>query len=125
MPTDPEEPKDDENGDGHVEEFDESEELDEEDLVTIVDDTGKELECAILAILEHEEEEFALLAPVAELTTDEGDEIQMFIFRYGVDEEGNQTFSYIEDEPLYEVVRDEFARLMKENQDDDEDEGEA
>ncbi len=115
MPTDPED-----NGEGLVDEFDDSEDLDEEDLVTITDEEGNEIECAILGVLEHEDREYALLAPVAELTEDEGEEIQMFIFLYGVDDEGNQTFSYIEDDKLYEAVRDEFAKLMREDSSDEE-----
>jgi hypothetical protein len=43
----------------------------------------------------------------------------MFIFAYAVDDEGMQTFSYIEDDQLYEAVKDAFALLV--NQDDEED----
>jgi uncharacterized protein YrzB (UPF0473 family) len=104
------------NGDGHVDELDDSEEFDESDLVTITDEEGKSYECAILGVLEHEDAEYALLAPVDQLSDDDGDAVEMFIFLYEVDDEGNQTFSYIEDDALYEVVKDEFALLV--NQDE-------
>jgi uncharacterized protein YrzB (UPF0473 family) len=114
MPTDP-----DDNGEGHVEELDESEEFDEEDLVTITDENGRELLCAILGVLEHRGGEFALLAPVEQLTSEEGEEVEMFIFTYSEDDEGQQVFGYIEDDALYEEVRAEFALLV-----DQDDEGE-
>lgn len=100
------------NGDGHVDEFDESEEFDEEDLVTITDESGTEHECAILGILEHEGAEFALLAPLAQLADDDGTEVEMFIFSYVVDDEGQQVFGYIDDDELYEAVKAEFALLV-------------
>ncbi len=107
------------NGDGHVDELDESDEFEEDDLVTITDETGKEIECAILGVLEHEGGEYALLAPVEQLADDDGEAVEMFIFAYAVDDEGMQTFSYIEDDQLYEAVKDAFALLV--NQDDEED----
>lgn len=106
MPIDPE------NGDGHVEEFDESEGFDPEDLVTITDDDGVSLECAILAIIEHDGAEYALLAPVAQLQDDDGEEVEMFIFTYEVEEDGTQKFSFVEDDETYEAVRQEFSVLM-------------
>lgn len=117
MPTDPED-----NGEGHVEGFDESEEIDESDLVDIVDEDGRELKCVILGTLEHEDREYALLAPLDQLTSEDGDEVEMFIFLYKMDEEGNQTFAYIDDDATYEAVRAEFALLV--DQDDDEDDEE-
>lgn len=107
----------DRNGDGHVDELDESEEFDESDLVTITDESGKEFECAILGVLEHEGAEYALLAPLAQLSDDDGEEVEMFIFAYGVDDEGNQTFGYIDDDAVYEAVKNEFALLVNQEED--------
>lgn len=102
-----------ENGDGHVEEFDESEEFDEDDIVTITDEEGVEYECAILGILEHEGAEFALLAPLDQLANEEdGEEVEMFIFSYTVDDEGQQVFGPIDDDAVFEAVRAEFAQLV-------------
>ena len=108
--------EDDRNGDGHVEEFDESDAFDESDLVTITDEEGKEYECAILGILEHKDAEFALLAPVAQLAEDDGEEIEMFIFAYSVDEDGQQIFAFIDDDALYEEVKNEFATLVNQEE---------
>jgi uncharacterized protein YrzB (UPF0473 family) len=103
---------DEENGDGHVDTFDESEEFDPSDLVTITDENGAPVECAIVAVIEHEGGEYALLARVEQLVAEEGDEIEMFIFRYSVDDDGNQTFDSVDDDAEYEAVRDEFSTLM-------------
>jgi uncharacterized protein YrzB (UPF0473 family) len=105
-------PTEQDNGDGEVEEFDESEGFEPEDLVTITGEDGKPIECAVLAVIEHDSLEFALLAPVEQLTSEEGDEIEMYIFRYEVDEEGNQLFGFVEEDATYDAVRKEFAVLM-------------
>lgn len=107
MGTDPED-----NGDGHIDSFDESDEFSPDDLVTITDEDGTQLECAIVAVIEHDGEEFALLARVEQLTSEEGDEIEMFIFRYAIDEDGKQLFSFVDEDETYEAVRSEFAVLM-------------
>jgi uncharacterized protein YrzB (UPF0473 family) len=110
MGTDP-----DDNGDGHIDEFDESEGFDPADLVTITDENGEEIDCAILAVMEHDGEEYALLARLEQLDSD-SEELEMFIFRYSVDEEGNQSFSSIEEDATYEAVREEFALLINQEE---------
>lgn len=107
MGTDPED-----NGEGHVEEFDESPEFDPEDIVTIQDEEGNEIECAILMIIEHDGDDYAMLGPLEQLRSEEGDEIEMYIFKYQVDDEGNQLFAAIEDDRTYEAVRTAFSLLM-------------
>jgi uncharacterized protein YrzB (UPF0473 family) len=113
-----------ENGDGHVDSFDESEEILDEDRVVIVDEDGNELPCVVLAVMEHEGEEFALLGRLDQLEPDAGDEVEVFVFRRLDDEEGNEIFASIEDEELYEVVRREFALLMDQTDDEDDELGE-
>jgi uncharacterized protein YrzB (UPF0473 family) len=101
-----------ENGDGHIDEFDDSSEFDPQDLVTITDEDGNDIECAILMVIDHEGEDYALLGRVEQLTNEEGDEIEMFIFKYSIDDEGNQLFGFVEDDGTYESVRNAFALLM-------------
>lgn len=105
--------EEEENGDGHVDTFDESEEFDPSDLVTITDEDGTDIDCAIVAVLDYEGQDYALLARVDQLGDDEdGDEIELFVFLYRVDDEGNQLFSFVEDDATYEAVRGEFSVLM-------------
>src|SRR5688572_6536266 len=109
MPIEPE------NGEGHVDAFDESEDLDAEDLVTITHEDGNDVDCAILAVTEHGGGEYALLSPVAQLEAaerEEGGQIDMYIFAYEVDEQGQQLFTSVDDDATYEAVREEFSLLI-------------
>jgi uncharacterized protein YrzB (UPF0473 family) len=109
MPIEPE------NGEGHVDAFDEAEDLDEDDLVTITDEDGNDVDCAILAVIEHGGAEYALLSPVDQLEAaerDDGGQIDMYIFAYAVDEQGQQLFSSVDDDAVYEAVREEFSLLI-------------
>lgn len=92
-------------------EFDDSD-FDSEDLVTITDLDGQQFDCVLVATLEHNGGEFALLARLEQLTAEEGDEIEMFIFHYAVGADGEQVFTSVDDEGLFEAVREEFAVLM-------------
>lgn len=108
------------NGDGHVDGFDEAEEIFEGDKVTIVDEDGTRYECAVLAVMDHEDEEYALLGRLDQLEPDDADTVEVFVFRRMVDDDGNEMFASIDDEELYETVRREFALLM--DQDDESEE---
>lgn len=111
-----------ENGEGHVDGFDESEEIDESELVTIVDEAGKEYACVVLAVADVDDQDYALLAPQDQLADDEAEELELFIFRYEVDtDEQVERFDYVEDEAVYKKVEAFFSQLM-EQADEDEDE---
>lgn len=105
------------NGEGHVDELDESQTLEDDDVVTFTDEDGNEHRCAVLAIAEVEGRDFALLAPVDQLDDEDEDEaLELFIFAYGEDDEGLETFSYVEDEALYDRVKDFFSTLVEEGE---------
>lgn len=99
----------DTNGSGHVEELDESEGL---EVVEFTDDDGNTYTAAILAVVEVDELDFAVLAPVEQLEDENAEELELFLFHYGEDEDGNEVFAYIEDEELYNKVRDAAASLL-------------
>ncbi|MCA9572370.1 MAG: DUF1292 domain-containing protein, partial [Myxococcales bacterium] len=50
--------------------FDDSHTLGEDDLVTLVGEDGAEVECVLLAVLEHEGATYAVLTPRTELDVD-------------------------------------------------------
>ena len=114
------------NGAGFHDGFDESEEVDEDELVQIVDQ-GREIACVVLAVAEVDDQEYALLAPAAQLGEDDDDEeLELFIFRYIVTEDAVETFEGIEDDALWERVQQFFATLMDaEDADDEDDEDDA
>lgn len=115
----------DENGAGFSDGFDETEDVGEDDVVIILDG-DREVACAVLAVAEIEDKEYALLAPAEQLQDvpedeDEG-QLELFIFEYAVDEEGYETYSGIEDEALFERVREFFSTLIDtDEEDEDED----
>lgn len=107
MGTDPE----GENGEGHIDEFDESMEFDPKEIVVIEDEDGKPVNCAILMVISHEADEYALLGRVDHLMDGDRDDLEMYICRYSVDETGNHRIEPIEDEATYEAVRQAFELL--------------
>ncbi len=101
----------DENGQGHVEGFDDSEDVDE--IVVIIDEEDNERECVILAVAEQDGHEYALLAPNDQLDDEDGTELELFILAISTDENGEETFGFIEDEEEYEGVKAFFSTLME------------
>ena len=91
--------------------FDESEELLDEDRVTLVDEDNVEHHFVMLALVEYEDEEYALLTPEEGIEEEEG-EIELFIFRYEVDETGHEHFVPIDDDERFAQVRDFCATLI-------------
>lgn len=107
---------DGENGLGHVEELDEGAEL---EVVEFTDEDGKTYQAAILAVIQVDDKDYAVLAPIEQLDDDDGEELELFLFEYGEDEEGNEFFGYIEDEDLFARVQEAAAALLDEGNDDD------
>lgn len=100
------------NGQGHVDGFDDSDEIDE--VVIIIDEDDNEQECLILAVIEHDDgQEYALLSPVDQVEQDDGTEIELFILSIKTDENGDDSFGFIEDEEIYEAVKTVFSTLME------------
>ena len=99
------------NGAGEVEELDEGEELDESDYRVLVDDDGNERTCVLLAIVEYENADYAMLTPVEELESDK-EEMEVYLFQYEQDEEVER-FIAIEDDDLYQKVASYCGTLME------------
>ena len=107
------------NGEGFVEELDESGEILEADVRVLVDEEGNEMPCALLAVVEHEGQDYALLTPLEQLSEEAG-EIELFILEYSVNEEGDETFSTVDDDERYEAVKEFCTTLIAEEAEDDE-----
>ena len=95
--------------------FDESEAIADEDRVTLVDDNDVEHDFVILALIEYDGGEYALLTPEAELDVDEG-EIELFVFHYELDETGQEHFVPIEDEATFQRVTEFCATMIRSDQ---------
>ncbi|NCG19848.1 MAG: DUF1292 domain-containing protein [Rhodobacterales bacterium] len=98
--------------------FDEQGMLDEKELVRI-HDGEQEILCAVLAVAEIDGQEYALLGRAEQLTDEDGD-LELFIFRYELDEEEVENFTSVETDEAYNRAREFFSTLME--QDDGEEE---
>ena len=77
--------------------------IDEDDLVYLTNDEGEEKAFRFLAVVDVDEQEFALLTPHVE--GDESDELTILIFTYTHDEEaGTETFGVVEAGELFDRV---------------------
>ena len=96
----------------HVEEegWEETDE-EEDDIVVLADVDGNEKEFAFLAVVQVDNQDFALLTPAAEPEDPEAD-TEIFIFRYEQDEDGGEIFSEVEDEELFAKVQAEAERVL-------------
>ena len=77
--------------------------FDPSETVTFEDEDGKEHRCVVLAITEHGGDEFAMLAPVEQVESDEQEELELYLFRYEVTDDDTEEFSFIEDEATYDA----------------------
>ncbi|MCO4747996.1 MAG: DUF1292 domain-containing protein [Proteobacteria bacterium] len=95
-----------------LEAFDESEEIGESDIVVLVDEDDVEHRFVMLAVVEYDDQEYALLAPEDELADDSEPDLDLYIFQYDVDESGAENFQPIPDDNLFDEVRAFCATLI-------------
>ena len=84
-----------------------------EEVVVLVDEAGQEHQFMVLAVVEVDEQEYAMLATVEQLEQDDGTELELFLFQYDLDTDGNEIFSAIEDDATFEKVRELCSNLME------------
>lgn len=110
-----------ENGDGHVDGFDDGENIDDNDIVTLVDEDGDEHDFVVLAIVELDDQQYAMLAPLEQVDDEENPELELFLFTYEETEEG-ANFGEIPDDETYERVQEYCAKLLDTDAADEEEE---
>ena len=87
------------------------------DFITLMDEEGKEHEFEVEAILDIEDNKYAVLIPLDEEYADSNEAV---IMRFGLDEEGEEVLYDIESDEEWEKVADAYDDIV----DEDEDEGE-
>jgi uncharacterized protein YrzB (UPF0473 family) len=106
------------NGQGHIDGLDESEIITDEDRVILIDEEGKEYNFVLLALLEVEGQDYAVLGPEDQLTDPSLEEVELSFFRVspggGPDEE---RFEAVEDEAEFNKVQAACADLLGLNED--------
>ena len=88
--------------------------LEQDEVVVLTDEEGKEHEFSVIDILEVDGSEDAILLPA----DDDSDEA--IILKIGVDENGEEILSDIEDDEEWEKVADKWQELIESEEEDDE-----
>jgi putative Holliday junction resolvase len=103
---------------------------DDIDVIVLTDEDGKEHEFELIEILEIDEREYAVLAPLdgesdADETADEAGEDEAIILRVETDKNGDRVFSDIEDDAEWEKVAEAWEATLdaEETDDPDQDDG--
>lgn len=90
-------------------------------LVTLELDDGSQAECEILTIFPVANQDYIALLPLED-KGEANEEVEVFIYRYSEDEDGNPSLENIEDDSEYEAVSDRFDELLDEAEFEDMDE---
>ena len=84
------------------------------DFITLMDEEGKEHEFEVEAILDVEENKYAVLIPMDEEYADSNEAV---IMRFGQDEEGEEVLYDIESDEEWEKVADAYDDIVDELED--------
>jgi len=93
-------------------ELDESATITDEDRVTLVDDDGNEHEFILLATIEVDGRDYAVLGPEDQVTDKDREEVELSFFRIVQDEAGEEQFEPVDDHEEFESVRAVCAELL-------------
>lgn len=89
------------------------------DLLTLVDDEGKEHEFEILDVIENEDGCFYALLPTFETPQEKVDAEGTYYIFEAIEEDGEQQLAEIEDEALLDKLAAQFESRFEELYDDD------
>lgn len=96
----------------------------EDEVITLLDEEGKEHQFALLDVIEVDENEYAILIPAGEGSESEEEADEAVILRMEEDTEGNEVLVDIEDEAEFERVATAWEELLDEEDAADEEEDE-
>lgn len=96
--------------------------MDEErdDIITLVDENGEEVEFEHIDTIEMNGNEYVVLAPLEEEELDEQDEEEIIILKVEHGENGEDSFVTVEDNDELDEVFEEFQSRMEEDLDSEE-----
>ena len=100
------------NGDGHVDELDESDEIHEDDLVILVDEDGEEYRFILLALIELDSGDYAVLAPEEQILDKTREDVDLTFCEVVRAEDGSERFNQVEDEETFNAVRKACAEML-------------
>ena len=84
----------------------------QDNIITLKDETGKDLKFEFLDLIEYNNENYVVLLPVAEDGTEEGEEV-VILKEEGLTEDGeDESYGTVEDEAVlnqvFEIFKDKF-----------------
>lgn len=84
----------------------------QDNIITLKDETGKDLKFEFLDLIEYNNENYVVLLPVAEDGTEEGEEV-VILREEGLTEDGeDESYGTVEDEAVlnqvFEIFKDKF-----------------
>lgn len=82
---------------------------DMDNMITLLDEDGNEVECEVIDMFEYDEKEYIVLLP--------DDEDDPYILRVDKDEDGKDVFAVIEDDDEFEKVADAYDELVGDDED--------
>jgi uncharacterized protein YrzB (UPF0473 family) len=89
----------------------------ENNVITLVDDDGKEHRFDLLNIVEVDENRYAVMVPEGtDLESSDEEEEEAVIFRLETDEDGEEVLVDIEDDAEFEKVCDYLDQMMEEEE---------
>lgn len=95
----------------------------QDNIITLKDETGKDLKFEFLDLIEYNNENYVVLLPVADDGTEEGEEV-VILREEGLTEDGeDESYGTVEDEAVLNQVFEIFKDKFKDEfmfQDDDE-----
>ncbi|MDE6362374.1 MAG: DUF1292 domain-containing protein [Clostridia bacterium] len=91
----------------------------DEEIIVLADEEGKEVEFRHIATLDYEEEWYMYLEPLEKMEDEENkpadgeeEETEMVIFHIQSDADGNDVFVPVEDEDLLDKLYNEFLKEL-------------
>ena len=95
----------------------------DEEIIVLADEEGKEVEFKHIATLDYEEEWYMYLEPLEELdgeekkSEEEAEEAELVIFHIQTDADGNDVFVPVEDEDLWDKLYNELLKELDAQED--------
>ena len=93
------------------EKMDEEFDGEEDDIIVLVDEEGKETQFEHIATLDYDNEWYILLQPV--VLDEDMDEDEVIVFKIGTDSEGNDLFVPVDDEKVLDGVYQVYMEEME------------
>jgi len=112
------------NGQGYVDDLDESSTITDEDRVTLVDPDGNEYDYVLLATLEVNGQDYAVLGPEEQVTDPSREEVELSFFKIVTNAMGDEEFASVDDKSEFASVRDAVAELLGLSDAEDDDDSE-